>query len=337
MKIKTLSLVAVLTAAIWAGPPKGASVQPADGEAALLAGLKGKITGKIVWSTSRDGNHDIYMMNADGTDPKALTKGPKTDWFSRFSPDGSKVIFTRSKMDWTAEANADNEKMWDTWIISADGSGEKLLIPNSVWATWRPDGKAIVFARGTQVWTFDVASNQEKLICESKDKANGFENEAILQNPHMSPDGKFLAITLRGKMRETGVWDMTAKTWIKSGLGCQINWFPAGDRIVRIHPTGNGENQVVSYFVKNGRPVNSKMSEKDMALIDLPGRRSHEYFPQISQDGKWMVWAATQRGHDHDIADYEIYVWNISASQDSAVRLTFHSGNDRWPDIMLGH
>jgi hypothetical protein len=69
--------------------------------------------------------------------------------------------------------------------------------------------------------------------------------------------------------------------------------------------------------------------------MDLPGRRSHEYFPRLSRDGKWMVWGATQRGHDHDIADYEIYLWEVGTPADSAVRLTFHSGNDRWPDIHL--
>jgi hypothetical protein len=67
--------------------------------------------------------------------------------------------------------------------------------------------------------------------------------------------------------------------------------------------------------------------------MDLPGRRSHEYFPQLSSDGKWMVWAATAKGHDHDIADYEIYIWEVGTPADRAARLTFHSANDRWPDI----
>jgi len=47
------------------------------------------------------------------------------------------------------------------------------------------------------------------------------------------------------------------------------------------------------------------------------------------------VWAATQRGHDHDIADYEIYLWEVGTPASTAVRLTYHSGNDRWPDIFM--
>ena len=48
-----------------------------------------------------------------------------------------------------------------------------------------------------------------------------------------------------------------------------------------------------------------------------------------------MVWCATARGHDHDIYDYEVHIWKIGEPAESAARLTFHSGNDRWPDIHI--
>jgi hypothetical protein len=31
----------------------------------------------------------------------------------------------------------------------------------------------------------------------------------------------------------------------------------------------------------------------------------------FSPNGKWLVWGATDKGHDHDIYDYELYVWEI--------------------------
>jgi hypothetical protein len=46
-----------------------------------------------------------------------------------------------------------------------------------------------------------------------------------------------------------------------------------------------------------------------------------------------MVWCATSKGHDHDIYDYEMYIWKRGTKAKEAVRLTFHSGNDRWPAI----
>ena len=68
--------------------------------------------------------------------------------------------------------------------------------------------------------------------------------------------------------------------------------------------------------------------------MDYPGRRSHEYFPELSVDGKWMVWGITQRGHDHDIADYEIYLWEVGTPRGKR-RAPYASfpANDRWPNI----
>jgi Tol biopolymer transport system component len=208
------------------------------------------------------------------------------------------------------------------------------LIPNSTWATWHFDGKTIFFTRGTKVFSFDVSSKEEKCICDAE---ADLHSSAILQTPHMSPDRKYLAMTLRGSMRETGIFDLEHKTWEKVNDGCQINWFPSGDKVYLVHPTGNGGSQVIAQTVKDGKLVDPTVPFDSTIFMDLPGRRSHEYFPQISADGQWLVWAATQRGHDHDIADYEIYLWKIDSPKENAVRLTFHSGNDRWPDIFIQH
>ena len=86
--------------------------------------------------------------------------------------------------------------------------------------------------------------------------------------------------------------------------------------------------------VEGGKPPKDS-SVDDHVFMDLPGRRSHEYFPELSSDGKWLVWGITQRGHDHDTADYEIYLWEVGAPPEKAARLTFNSGNDRWPDIFI--
>ncbi len=45
---------------------------------------------------------------------------------------------------------------------------------------------------------------------------------------------------------------------------------------------------------------------------------------------------ATDKGHDHDIYDYELYIWKIGSPVNEVTRITYHTGNDRWPDIWLG-
>jgi len=90
----------------------------------------------------------------------------------------------------------------------------------------RPDGKSIVFSRGANVYRKNLESGEEALVLDGK-KAFG-EDGVILQEPNMSPDGKYLAITLRGSLRETGVYDLQNKKWNKSGDGCQIDFTADG-------------------------------------------------------------------------------------------------------------
>ena len=119
------------------------------------------------------------------------------------------------------------------------------------------------------------------------------------------------------------------------GGGCQISWFPSGDRIYWVNPTGNNRSEIFSTAVKDGKRVNPEARRGELQWVDLPGRRSHEYFPKVSNDGKWLVWCATIYGHDHDIYDYEVHIWRVGRPAEEAVRLTFHTGNDRWPDIFI--
>ncbi len=348
MKMRKFALAAVMSAfacsSVFAqqGAPKGAAVDPSADEQKALDALKGKVEGVIAWSTSRaNSQHDIWLMNADGTNAHALTNSGNVDWFPRISPDGSKVLFNRSKGGWVPENDANYPEKWDLWTMDMDGANQVKVVDNATWGTWRPDGKTIVFSRAGKVFTKALDNNAETLILDGEVAFN--KSGVILQEPNMSPDGKHLAMTLRGSMRETGVWNLEKGGWTKSGDGCQIDWNFDGSKLYRVNPTGNGgtaaPSEILWFSAKDGKQV-EKVGffgiPKNVKLMDLPGRRSHEYFPRISPDGQWLVWGATDKGHDHDMFDYELYIWKIGEPVESAARITYHSGNDRWPDIWLG-
>jgi hypothetical protein len=323
--------------------PIGSPTEKDRKQEKALEELKGKVDGKIVWATSRtNSKHDIWIMNADGTDKKPLTKSPNhVDWFSRFSPDGAQVLFVRSKIGWVNEMDAEQHDKWDLWLINTDGTGEKKIVENACWGTWRPSGDSIVFARGPKVFVKDLAGGGEAEIFDAE--AHFGKDRVYSQQPELSPNGKFLAITIRGTKRETGIYNRESKQWHSTGGGCQINWFPSSDRVLRMNEgQGNGGTEVLAIGVDDkGAPttrIRGLRVPKEIRFMDLPGRRSHEYFPVVDdQTSTWMVWCATQRGHEHDIADYEAYIWNINTDpKKDFVRLTFHSGNDRWPDIYVG-
>lgn len=207
------------------------------------------------------------------------------------------------------------------------------MVENASWGTWVSDDE-IVFARVTAIIKRKLSGGEETVLVDSA-KVPELDG-ALMQQPEMSKDGNFVAITLRGSKRETGIWDVRKKKWTRTGEGCQINWAPSGDEVYWVHPTGNGGSRVLHLPVTDGKATKSDSDLDAITLVDIPGRRSHEYFPQLSSDGKWLVWAATQRGHDHDTADYDIYLWEVGTPASEAVRLTYNSANDRWPDIFRG-
>lgn len=338
MNKQTIGFLGILTTAAAGGcasvggaAPTGSTEKPTDNDTQLMESIGSKVKGTIVWSSSRNGNHDLFVMGTDGSGVKSITKGDAVDWFPRFSYDGSKILFTRSKKGWVSERDANDSEKWDLYTIKPDGTDVEKVVDSASWGSWiGPD--EIVYVRGTKIFRSKVGSKEEVQLMDSAGVSD--LDGALLQQPEMSRDGKYIAITLRGSKRETGIWDIKKKTWTKTGLGCQINWNPDNTSIYWVNPTGNGGSEVRHMPIKNGKPPKD-MAEDEQKLMDMPGRRSHEYFPQLSVDGKWMVWGITQRGHDHDIADYEIYAWEVGSPQDTAARLTFHSGNDRWPDIFI--
>ena len=341
MNIKTgFATVAFLGVLSAQEAPTGSIEQPDKSEEKQLAALKGTVTGMIAWSSSRSNSkHDIWIMQADGTGARQLTGGDNVDWYARFSPDGNTVLFARSRSGWVPEGDAEVFDKWDIWTVAIDGSDERKAAGSACWGTWRPTGDSIVFARGPKVFMKDLRSGGE---VEIFDAGVSLKKGAYAQQPQLSPDGKKLAMTVRGSRRETGIWNLVTKTWYSTGAGCQMEWFPDGKRIMRMNEgQGNGGTEVLAINVNdNGKPtdkVSGMAIPKNVRFMDLPGRRSHEYFPKLDPGGKWLVWCATQYGHEHDIVDYEIYLWKLDTDRRKGpVRLTFHSGNDRWPDIFIG-
>jgi Tol biopolymer transport system component len=339
LKIAVCALVSLALLSSAQEAPVGSPATPSKDEQKALDAMKGAVKGKIVWSSSRShSKHDIWIMNADGTEQKALTNSPENvDWFPRISPDGAKVLFVRSQSGWVPENDAEMYTKWKVMCVNMDGTNEKLIADTAVWATWRPSGDSIVFARGPKVFIKSLATSEEKEIYDAE---KSYKKGTNAQQPELSPNGKWIGVTLRGTKRDVIIWNREKNEGYSLSGGCELTWFPDNKRAVRMNEgQGNGSTEVLVFDIDgNGKPVDvqSGMSiNKKFRFMDLPGRRSHEYFPQISPDGVWMVWGATQYGHEHDISNYQIYLWKIGTDAKTATRLTFHSGNDRWPDIFI--
>ena len=142
-------------------------VSLASNRAAVLEPLTGGYTGeidpcwspdgtRIVFSSSRTGQRNIWSMTADFKNPTPLTTGDALDERPEFSPDGRQVAFI-----------SDRGGRRGIWVVSADGGTPRPVAPVPVLTSvsWSPDGKRLVYAVGggemPQIETIDVNERQD--------------------------------------------------------------------------------------------------------------------------------------------------------------------------------
>jgi Tol biopolymer transport system component len=95
---------------------------------------------KILFSSNRDGNWDIYKMNANGSQLINLTNHPADERGPAWSPDGNRIAFF---------SNRDGNK--EIYIINEDGSEPERLthsLASDTWPAWSPDAKKLLYVSG---------------------------------------------------------------------------------------------------------------------------------------------------------------------------------------------
>ena len=89
-------------------------------------------SGRILFDSYRDGNDEIYVMNADGSSQENLTNNPASDVSPAWSPDGAKIAF-----------HSDRGGNYQIYVMNADGSGETNLTNNNSgfdgYPAWSPE------------------------------------------------------------------------------------------------------------------------------------------------------------------------------------------------------
>ena len=96
-------------------------------------------TAKIVFTSRRDGNFEIYIMNLDGSDQINLTQHRAKDASPVWSPTGEQILFT-----------SDRGGVEDLYLMDADGTNVRQVFKKLIgreFPTWSPDGKALAYHR----------------------------------------------------------------------------------------------------------------------------------------------------------------------------------------------
>ena len=134
---------------------------------------------KVVFSTTRDGNNEIYQVNADGTNPVRLTNNPAADIHPFYSPNGASIVFTS-----TRDGNEEIYKM------NADGSNQVRLTNETAadrTPAFSPNGQKIIF-----VTERVGGSSNRRLFTMDPDGANQLvisDVAGVYFRPSYRPDG----------------------------------------------------------------------------------------------------------------------------------------------------
>lgn len=254
------------------------------------------LTGRMLFTSEHDGNAEIYVMNADGTNPVRLTNHLAEDGQATWSPDGQQIAFV---------SNRDGNE--EIYIMSADGTNVTRLtysLARDYAPDWSPDGQYIAF-RSNRAGNWENENWEIYLI----DK-NGANTEQVTNAPNnvggfsWSPDGQkiiYAAGTYDSQM--IFIIDLETNEETELQAGYAPHWSPDGQYVLF------GSNQQL--FIMSIDGTNTRQ---------LTHNDCWNYNLLWSPDGKYAAFAS-------DCGDgIDIFVMSVDGQQE--MQLTFTPDED---------
>jgi Tol biopolymer transport system component len=195
---------------------------------------------KIVYETYRQTdvieNWELFIMNADGSNPVNLTNTSNVnEMYPHVSPDGAKICFV-------VDEPVKEPKVRNVYYMNIDGTGRIKVAENARDPCWSPDGKTIAYLKGEfdRYTITDYASKGLSFYDLETRKHREHPNKTLhhLYNICWSPDGNWFIATVHGGMGfkhailafetgETKIFDLTSY----SVTGCRPDFSSDGKKI----------------------------------------------------------------------------------------------------------
>ncbi len=155
---------------------------------------------KLAFTSDRDGRTEVYVMDADGSDPVRLTDGPAASSRPVWSPDGERIAFL------TASGNGLPGAYPTIHVVNSDGSGEPTDLGVRAYSyygshSWSPNGEKIAFV-GRNVPSGENGCGHDEIFVVNADGSGDPEQmthhaewdcEYVVYSPDWSPDGSEIA------------------------------------------------------------------------------------------------------------------------------------------------
>lgn len=291
-------------------------------------------TARLLWVR----NSKIYHSPIANFAEQRLTTGANEEESPHWSPDGSKIVFTRLPRG--------------VWVMNADFSNPRLVIPTGVIGTWTRDGTALTAidaAHPTRVLKHVLSTGQTTTIYDSTDAAYAGKwaagDELSSTAELRSGDDRYLlTFTVNrgvGNTHHTYIVDLLRHEYIyNEGMArgdCQPVWAPDGSYVIQTARLSPSRPLYKSVFRPDANPPRFEAAAEFFGLHASVCAGCSTYYnhgEHISNDGQWLVTGGDPKdGPDED--NYELYIWKIGESWANAVRVTFDDVRDRPADLYV--
>ncbi len=280
--------------------PKRVTVPPAEGW--------------VLFDSRRDGQFDIYKMRPDGSEVTRLTNTPDWEVTPAWSPDGKQIAYCRK--------GADHDDIGgDLWLMDADGGNQRLLTRGGTSPQFTAEGDIVVFERDrTEALGISLANGRMGKIPPSTLE---LPFPHLVMRPRVSPDNRLVAfISDKGGRWNSWVTDFAGRM-THLGKGCEPTWHPDGKSLFFVRMSGFNDTVIMRYALPGGPPER---------FVELAGTLRHVYFPSVSADGRFLLFAACPwNQHDHTESHYQIFIMDLAGGE--PLRISHNDFNDRWPTL----
>ncbi len=266
----------------------------------ILVPFLTQLNAELVFCSNRDGDWDIYRLQADERYPESISANLSTDFYPSWSPDGQKLVYSSRR-----------NRNYEIVVVDMRNDEERLITHNrvpDVTPDWGETGNFLTFCSlrndKYEIILYDLLSGSEKRL------TSGGEDKFF---PHLVDRDN-------GIMYSSGTPSQLFEMTIENGAVRKL----LDDGGPNFNPVLSPDGSKIAFeSTRDGNYEIYLMNRDGTALRNITKNQADDLSPTFSPDGNWLAFSSDREGNN------EIYVMNLSSKY--LKNITQNPKDDRLP------